>query len=99
MVTDADCGHLILLSNMYNHYVSDKEEACSSPKPTNDGECQNPQFSDRFFYNSEAEQCEGFTWNGCGTHKNNFKVLVDCEACIPKKGTYTNAMLMFRIAA
>eukprot|EP01083_Nonionella_stella_P176128 615475_1 len=49
-------------------------DICSLPSET--GLCK--AAFPRFYYNSETERCESFTWGGCGGNANNFVTLPEC---------------------
>ncbi|XP_052759366.1 LOW QUALITY PROTEIN: actinia tenebrosa protease inhibitors-like [Galleria mellonella] len=44
----------------------------TSASQSNDALCQ-------YYYNAQLDQCQLFTYSGCGKNKNNFNMLLDCE--------------------
>jgi hypothetical protein len=48
----------------------------------------------RYFHNATSQQCERFTYGGCGGNENNFKTLRECEDECEKEG---EALILKRV--
>jgi len=67
--------------------VEECQETCSSKTDV----CQLPQKTGpckasltRYFFNDDSQECERFTYGGCGGNANNFNSMQDCkERCEP----------------
>ncbi|ESO89580.1 hypothetical protein LOTGIDRAFT_124784, partial [Lottia gigantea] len=45
------------------------------------GDCpESTLVSTRYYYNKDKDQCEAFSFNGCGGNANNFDTLAECES-------------------
>jgi len=83
-VTKEKCNTYCLDEEYVDAEIVDSEnvdEICSSP--SDPGPCR--AFVEHYYYNIVSEECEPFTYSGCGGNSNNFHTKDECtQFCIGK---------------